>query len=450
MFKIGDKVIRVYGNSGNMNEGDVGTVKKIINNEWMELEEYTERHLIKRFELVESKNMTKEEKIEFLNREMIDISENNPDRRIKELERNINVIKEDIRRYREYMNESYSSYKNFMKEIEGLKNKGEITYKNDFEALISHKYVEDVKINKHKKEIKVLTDYIDIYDEEDYRFKGNKYELTFDFNKMTCYIVGLDNEYNRKSYWTTTDPHPHVNGDTGEACWGSAGSMLTDNMNNYEVYASFIVVLNFLQQVNTGDAAGAYIRNWDCIDENGRVIENPHEGDYATCCICEYETDREEMYYCEDCQEYMCDDHSYYIEYGCKNVCESCFDDNYTTCEHCSDRMHLDSEDRRVVDGDTFCSSCFEHLFKVCEGCNEAIDKDEISVINDKNYCDECYDEKFIVCDECGRTTPKEDTFYCDHCSSTLCTDCFDEPIPGMCQDCFDKEEEEVEEAESI
>ena len=47
MFKIGDKVIRVYGNSGNMNEGDVGTVKKIINNEWMELEEYTERHLIK-------------------------------------------------------------------------------------------------------------------------------------------------------------------------------------------------------------------------------------------------------------------------------------------------------------------------------------------------------------------------------------------------------------------
>ena len=37
----------------------------------------------------------------------------------------------------------------------------------------------------------------------------------------------------------------------------------------------------------------------------------------------------------------------------------------------------------------------------------------------------------------------------CNSCGYSFCNDCYDEPIPGMCQDCFDKEEV-VEEAESI
>ena len=53
------------------------------------------------------------------------------------------------------------------------------------------------------------------------------------------------------------------------------------------------------------------------------------------------------------------------------------------------------------------------------------------------------------MCDECGCSKYKEDTFYCNSCNSDLCNDCYDEPIPGMCQDCFDKEEV-VEEAENI
>ena len=445
MFLIGDKVKRLEGVPGEMEAGDIGTVKEILDNDWMLLKEYPGKHLMERFELVERKEMTREEKLEFLNARMIDLSDNDNPRKIKSLKEDLRYLKDEIDRYRNYINNSWESYRNIMKKIDYLENSKEKTFINDLESLMDHKYVKDVRYDKDQKEIVVITDYIDIYDEEDYKFRGNKYKLGFNFRRMTCYIEGLDSEYNRKSYWTSSDPHPHVNGDTGEACWGSAGSMLTDSMNSYELYASFIIVLNFLQQVNTDDPAGKFVRNWDCINEKGDIIENPHEGDYATCCICDYETDREDMYYCEDCQEYMCDDHNYYIEYGCKNVCESCFDDNYTTCEHCSDRMHLDNEERRVVDGDTFCSSCFEHLFRACEGCNEVIDKDEISIVNDKNYCDECYNEKFIMCDECGRTTPKEDIFYCNSCKSDLCTDCFDEPIPGMCQDCFEKDAEEVE-----
>ena len=60
MFKVGDKVIRIYGTSGNMNIDNVGTVKEILDNEWMTLEEYTDKHLMDRFKLVESKEKTKE------------------------------------------------------------------------------------------------------------------------------------------------------------------------------------------------------------------------------------------------------------------------------------------------------------------------------------------------------------------------------------------------------
>ena len=47
IFKVGDKVRRIGGRSGKMVTGDIGTVKKIVNKEWMEIIEYPEeRHLI--------------------------------------------------------------------------------------------------------------------------------------------------------------------------------------------------------------------------------------------------------------------------------------------------------------------------------------------------------------------------------------------------------------------
>ena len=121
-----------------------------------------------------------------------------------------------------------------------------------------------------------MTDYINIYDDKGNTFKGNKYRLRFDYYNMECKIFGEDEKYNRVSYWANNrgrnteylDPHPHVNGRNGDACWGSAGDMLTYSMNNYELYASYMIVYNFLQQTNLDDPAGRYIRNWDCIDDN--------------------------------------------------------------------------------------------------------------------------------------------------------------------------------------
>ena len=442
MFKVGDKVRRTYGTSGGMRVDDIGTVKEILNNEWMLLKEYGDEHAIDRFELVEDKVLTREELIQKLSEDMTEIGGNEPNQKLKRTERYMEQAKYEIDRYTNYLKEEWKKYREFMLEVEMLKNIKPKDFKDDIEALLNHKYVKDVYINSKQNELIIETDYIDIYDEDDNKFKGNKYELVFEFNKMTCYISGLDEDYCRQSYWTQTDPHPHVNGETGEACWGSAGCMLTENMNNYEIYASFIVVLNFLQQVNTEDAAGKFIRNWDCISEDGKDLENPYEGDYVRCTTCEYEMEREVAYYCEDCEEYMCDDHAYYIDYGSKYVCEACFDNEYVTCDHCSERMHEESEHKRTVDDNTYCEDCFETLFRVCSNCNEVEERKNTSTIDGKNYCEECYDDLFIECDECGVIKKKEDTFYCNSCNTTYCEDCMEEPIPGMCENCYEKDTE--------
>ena len=67
IFEVGDVVRRRYGKSGGMVVGDTATVKEILDDEWMDLVEYPgERHLIDRFELVERKEKTMEDKIKEL------------------------------------------------------------------------------------------------------------------------------------------------------------------------------------------------------------------------------------------------------------------------------------------------------------------------------------------------------------------------------------------------
>ena len=441
IFKAGDKVRRIGGRSGRMVTGDIGTVKKIVSDEWMEIIEYPEeRHLIDKFELVESKEYTMEEKISKINEEFNKIAKKHNKYLLDKAEDRKQYYYKNIKNYEKYLKDAWTAYKEAMIDIKTYSQEAENQdYTSDIEAILNHKYVKDISMRDGNRQVVILTDYIDIYDEQGNKFKGNKYKLTFDYDDMTCYIEGLDENYNRKSYWTEQDPHPHVDGNNGEACWGSAGSMLSENMNNYELYASFIVVLNFLQQVNTSDPAGEYIRNWDCIDEDGNDLENPYDS-YATCHICDVEMNEDNSCYCEDCCENMCDDHAYWIDSLGKYVCEECFEENYVVCDECGERIHKD--DAYCYNNDVYCDGCYENKFEECYECGTTYEKIEMNIINDEYYCDDCYEEKFADCDECGYTRDKEDTFYCNICCSTYCTSCKEEVKEGICEDCYEGEEE--------
>lgn len=346
-------------------------------------------------------------------------------RDMRRKERQINNNKEEIDYMRNRMNEHYNAIKQLMIELEDLKKKVDYKdYTSDIEAIANHKYVEDICYVPEEEKLVVETYYIDIYDEDGNKYRGNKYKLVFDYRNMDCTVYGLDSDYNRESYWTKEDPHPHVDGNNGRPCWGSAGSMLSMNMNEFELYASYIVVVNFLQQVNTSDPAGKYIKNWDCIDDEDNVIDNPHQRSMYECYDCGHEMDEDDYYYCGVCENICCDDHSYWIGNEERYVCEECYSENYATCDECDERFHTDEmnrcnecgkdlcEDHTIYeDGDTFCEDCHGELFRYCECCGEYKPSDEASLCHN---CDE------YVCNDCSEERESEDYRYCNECLSEM------------------------------
>ena len=121
MFEVGDIVKRIYGKSGGMIPGDTATVKEVIDSEWMNLVEYpSERHLIDRFELVERKEKTMEDKIKELNKAFNEIALKDNEKALERAKREEEGYLRDIKRYREYMTVAWSSYKNTMNKIKTL------------------------------------------------------------------------------------------------------------------------------------------------------------------------------------------------------------------------------------------------------------------------------------------------------------------------------------------
>ena len=184
------------------------------------------------------------------------------------------------------------------------------------------------------------------------------------FKENYAKIYGLDDDYCRQSYWTENDPHPHVDGGSGCPCYGSAGSMLASTMSECELYASFIIVLNFLQQVNTEDSAGKFIYNWDCIDKKRNIIENPYsKPEEYTCCVCDWTTDEyDDINACDDCDEYVCYDCSHWIENGQIRVCDNCYDNNYNECYKCSEDFHNNDLTYDDETEEFYCEDCYADL----------------------------------------------------------------------------------------
>lgn len=76
-------------------------------------------------------------------------------------------------------------------------------------------------------------------------------------------INNLDRADGCRGYWTSHDPHPHVNGDDGTPCLGDASAPILEYVTNQEYYLAMMMVLEFVQNVNEDDSAGAKWENWN-------------------------------------------------------------------------------------------------------------------------------------------------------------------------------------------
>lgn len=102
----------------------------------------------------------------------------------------------------------------------------------------------------------------------------------------------------RRSYWTEADPHPHVNGGNGNACLGNVGTTIAELCSSMEIYALFLVCLDFLENANTEDPAGRNVVNWDECDEDGNILAPAGTYDEPD------EDEDDDTRYCPNCDEH--------------------------------------------------------------------------------------------------------------------------------------------------
>lgn len=361
--------------------------------------------------------------------------------KITRLDRDIHTHERDLKHAMDRVGYYSRRMKEMMIELEALKSKTEEKdFTTDIESLLNHKLVENIEIDTDNNLVYVFTDYIDIYDEDENRYKGNKYRIRFNFEAIAVKIYGLDENYCRKSYWSNIDPHPHVSGDTGTPCLGDAGPMLASTLSDHELYASFIITLNFLQQVNTNDPAGKFIKNWDCIDDENNILENPHASEEYVCYRCDYSSDSDEDFEeCYQCGELVCSDCRSWSEDKQSYICEYCADSYYFWCAHCNELCHEESL-RTTINDESICAWCAEDQYTMCDKCEMYVKDDEATYFEPTGeyYCSECHGEvkaEYEECYECGELTYKEDSTWCEDIGHSLCDICVNDSY-FYCQDC--------------
>lgn len=150
-------------------------------------------------------------------------------------------------------------------------------------------------------------------------FKMNKYKIIVNFMYSAIDVEGVEQAYYRKSCWEGKSPHPHIS-HRGRPCWGNTESMLKDTMENQELYAMFMLVINFLETFNLSDAAGKKIKNWDYVskEDDSVILENPYRRVIRLDCGCAVNNYDEEhrVYNCSICDSTIC--------YDCFYTCERC------------------------------------------------------------------------------------------------------------------------------
>jgi hypothetical protein len=144
----------------------------------------------------------------------------------------------------------------------------------DFGHLATYEKIEDIRIEGGF--IHLYTTSLNITDPRTGNvYRGGKFliKLRMDDSRVTFHTAEgkLHN-----GFWGQ-DPHPHVKGSTGVACLGSAAATIAELCSQEQLYALGIVLVSFLESVNTEDAAGKRVRNWPLISAGGIEPEEDEE-----------------------------------------------------------------------------------------------------------------------------------------------------------------------------
>lgn len=190
----------------------------------------------------------------------------------------------------------------------------------DLDNIVAHPKVKEMFIRDGKFTVETTPIYA-YHDKTGERYYIGNMRIEMNPNNTQVKFFG-DNP--RRSYWSTSDPHPHVDGRSGSACLGNISGTIAELCSQMEIYALTMVCIDFLESVNTSDPAGANISNWDMVDEEGNIIER---GD-----------DPENDWHCDYCEEGFNDTDDSYTVYDSYTGDADGHGDwgaERTVCEHC-------------------------------------------------------------------------------------------------------------------
>ena len=210
---------------------------------------------------------------------------------LKRSERDLRTYKERIKAISDRIVEKRTQ----LASMDTLYKGREVKLIGDLNAIVANDNIIDVKLVNDK--FVISTNRLDIVSDKGYTHVGGKYDIIINMNNVD---VAFTSDNKRKSYWTDNDPHPHVNGRSGEPCLGNLSSTVAELCSQGELYALVLTCIDFLQSANTSDPAGKNVRNWDMINEDGEVIDASEYNNENTinCDNCggEMDTEEDEIY----------------------------------------------------------------------------------------------------------------------------------------------------------
>lgn len=144
-----------------------------------------------------------------------------------------------------------------------------------------------------------------------------------------------------------------------------------------------------------------------------------------TCSCCGERRRREDMFYiehedryvCQDCLDeyyfydeyagdyYSLDDSIYVENYG--NISEYTYNNSsdFFYCEECNNYYYRDYMDEEELDGTFMCHDCYEEFAQECERCGEIHDSRNMRIVAESGelICEECVEEDEFICTNCGK-----------------------------------------------
>lgn len=330
----------------------------------------------------------------------------------RELEHRSNLI----RNYKQELERFYKERIHYMRELENLQNPSRNNFSSFFESIdmiSNHKNVSKVRILDNG-QIEVTVDDIRMYAEikgEEKCFYLGSVKIVMSY--MNSSVRFLENGNGRKGFWsrrsddpTVLDAHPHVNGrdGIGEPCLGSVEQTILELSTQREMYALFLTCLDFLENANTEDTAGAHVVAWDMIDEDGTIIKEGRpvgRDKVCDCCMDYYSTDDMEFFdvatsyvgngevdtfrtWCDDCtyDKATFNDHAEcYVTHRLNELIDEYVQEQeYVCCEHCSESYDPDEERFSDV------ATSFEEHFRDFESwCEKCVDEHALQAPNDQD-----------------------------------------------------------------